>query len=251
MSDIKKKNDEMNIIDINNNENKSNADDSSNKIKDELNSEIDDNAIEELLILKQTIEEKNEIIEKIKKENEENKDLLIRMKADFENYKKRVREEQKDMVKFANQRLITDLLPIIDDFDRAISSVTDEIKNTSFYEGLCIVIKSFHNLLEKKYFLEKIDEKDVAFDPNYHEAISVIEDGNTKGMTIDKILQSGYKIESRILRTAKVVVRKGVENSQKNNSIKDLKKEEVDGQISDDNQDEIKNNPIDNIEINN
>ncbi|HQQ19614.1 MAG TPA: nucleotide exchange factor GrpE, partial [Exilispira sp.] len=78
----------------------------SNNIKNELNSDINDNAIEELLILRQTIEEKNEIIENLKKENEDLKNLSIRLKADFENYKKRVKEENKDLIRFSNQRLL-------------------------------------------------------------------------------------------------------------------------------------------------
>lgn len=182
--------------------------------KKDLTEEIEDNAIEELLILKQTIEEKNELIEKLKLENEETKNLLIRLKADFENYKKRVREEQKDMIKFSNIKLIMDLLPILDDLDRAVSSVSEEIKQSSFFEGLNMVKKSLHNLLEKKYYLESIDSENVVFDPNYHEAISLIEDNNIKGMIVDKVLQKGYKIDSRVLRSAKVVVKKGIVSSE-------------------------------------
>lgn len=191
-----------------------------NKLKDE----IEDNAIEELMILKQTIEEKNELIEKLKKESEENKELLIRLKADFENYKKRVREEQKDMVKFSNQKLISDLIPILDDLDRAIDSSSDEIKKTAFFEGLNMVIKSFHNILEKNYYLEKIEKENVIFDPHFHEAISVAEDPDIEGMIVSKVLQKGYKIDSRVLRTAKVVVKKGVE--KKDTNKEDKNKEE-------------------------
>lgn len=220
MSEVKK---DMNFnhIDTNEFEEKSDTNglskvntDSNEEIKEKLTDEIQDNAIEELLILKQTIEEKNELIEKLKKENEENKDLLIRLKADFENYKKRVREEQKDMVKFSNQRLITDLLPILDDFDRALDSASDEIKNSSFFEGLNMVVKSFHNILEKKYFLESIEGENIPFDPHFHEAISVIEDQGIEGMVVIKTLQKGYKIDSRVLRSAKVVVKKGVEKAK-------------------------------------
>lgn len=194
--------------------------------KEKLSEEIQDNAIEELLILKQTIEEKNEMIEKLKKENEETKDLLIRIKADFENYKKRVREEQKDMVKFSNQRLITDLLPVLDDLDRAIESASDDLKKSNFFDGLNMVIKSFHNILEKKYYLEKIKDEKVVFDPHFHEALSVIEDNNAEGMIVDKILQPGYKIDSRVLRSAKVVVRKGIDKTKKSDNEKNDEKVE-------------------------
>lgn len=196
--------------------NEVNMENSSSNLDNKLKDEIEDNAIEELMILKQTIEEKNELIEKLKKENEENKELLIRLKADFENYKKRVREEQKDMVKFSNQKLISDLIPILDDLDRAVDSSSDEIKKTAFFEGLNMVIKSFHNILEKNYYLEKIEKENVIFDPHFHEAISVIEEPDIEGMIVSKVLQKGYKIDSRVLRTAKVVVKKGVEKKDKN-----------------------------------
>ncbi len=243
MSDSKKKgNNNDNLI---NNESTSvdNSEMSINNIdsdvKKELSEEISDNAIEELLILKQTIEEKNELIEKIKNENEENKDLLIRLKADFENYKKRVREEQKEMIKFSNIKLISDLLPVLDDFDRAISSISDEFKNSSIFEGLNMVIKSFHNILEKKYYLEKINEENVPFDPHFHEAISVIEDKTIKGMYVEKVLQAGYKIDSRILRSAKVVVKKGLDNNKnsdenKSESNNDLQDKSIDESINKD-----------------
>jgi molecular chaperone GrpE len=220
MSDIDKIENNSNTL-SNNNLSNNQVNDNVNISKEELNEQIQDNAIEELLILKQTIEEKNEMIEKLKKENEETKDLLIRLKADFENYKKRVREEQKDMVKFSNQKLISDLLPVLDDLDRAIESVSDELKNSTFFDGLNMVVKSFHNILEKKYYLEKIKDEKVVFDPHFHEALSVVEDNNTDGMIVDKILQPGYKIDSRVLRSAKVVVRKGSDKAQKEDNTKD------------------------------
>ena len=116
----------------------------STNIKNELNSDINDNAIEELLILRQTIEEKNEIIENLKKENEDLKNLSIRLKADFENYKKRVKEENKDLIRFSNQRLLQDLLPIIDDFDRAIASIPADKMEDPIFKGLTIILTNFH-----------------------------------------------------------------------------------------------------------
>ncbi|MFN3412351.1 MAG: nucleotide exchange factor GrpE [Exilispira sp.] len=221
--------------------------------KKELTEEIEDNAIEELLILKQTIEEKNELIEKLKLENEETKNLLIRLKADFENYKKRVREEQKDMVKFSNIKLIIDLLPILDDLDRAVSSVSEEIKQSSFFEGLNMVKKSLHNLLEKKFYLESIDSENVVFDPNYHEAISLIEDNNIKGMIVDKVLQKGYKIDSRVLRSAKVVVRKGVVSSENESAKTNFNADNNDAEDSNfesDSEHKADNNNNNNCDIN-
>ncbi len=239
MSDNKNENNDITIIDYEGNLKKDEKKEEmnitnnlNNNIKEKLNEEINNNAIEELLILKQTIEEKNEVIEKLKKENEENKDLLIRLKADFENYKKRVRDEQKDMIKFSNQRLITDLLPVLDDLQRAIDSSSEEIKKSSFFEGLQMVVKSFYNILEKKYYLQKIDQSKVPFDPHFHEALSVIEDEEIDGMIVDTILQPGYKIDSRVLRSAKVVVKKGVEKKKvdENYSDKNSKIENTENQ---------------------
>ena len=179
----------------------------SNNIKNELNSDINDNAIEELLILRQTIEEKNEIIENLKKENEDLKNLSIRLKADFENYKKRVREENKDLIRFSNQRLLQDLLPIIDDFDRAIASIPADKIEDPIFKGLTIILTNFHNLLEQKYNLKKINELNVPFDPLLHEAISLVEDPSANGMMVAEVFLPGYKIDERVLRAAKVLVK--------------------------------------------
>lgn len=182
----------------------------SNNIKNELNSDINDNAIEELLILRQTIEEKNEIIENLKKENEDLKNLSIRLKADFENYKKRVKEENKDLIRFSNQRLLQDLLPIIDDFDRAIASIPADKIEDPIFKGLTIILTNFHNLLEQKYNLKKINELNVPFDPLLHEAISLVEDPSANGMMVAEVFLPGYKIDERVLRAAKVLVKRGV-----------------------------------------
>ncbi|HOV46689.1 MAG: nucleotide exchange factor GrpE [Spirochaetes bacterium] len=182
----------------------------SNNIKNELNSDINDNAIEELLILRQTIEEKNEIIENLKKENEDLKNLSIRLKADFENYKKRVKEENKDLIRFSNQRLLQDLLPIIDDFDRAIASIPADKMEDPIFKGLTIILTNFHNLLEQKYNLKKINELNVPFDPLLHEAISLVEDPSANGMMVAEVFLPGYKIDERVLRAAKVLVKRGV-----------------------------------------
>ncbi|HQJ41135.1 MAG TPA: nucleotide exchange factor GrpE [Exilispira sp.] len=181
----------------------------SNNIKNELNSDINDNAIEELLILRQTIEEKNEIIENLKKENEDLKNLSIRLKADFENYKKRVKEENKDLIRFSNQRLLQDLLPIIDDFDRAMASIPADKIEDPIFKGLTIILTNFHNLLEQKYNLKKINELNVPFDPLLHEAISLVEDPSANGMIVAEVFLPGYKIEERVIRAAKVLVKRG------------------------------------------
>jgi molecular chaperone GrpE len=181
----------------------------SNNIKNELNSDINDNAIEELLILQQAIEEKNEIIENLKKENEDLKNLSIRLKADFENYKKRVKEENKDLIRFSNQRLLQDLLPIIDDFDRAMASIPADKIEDPIFKGLTIILTNFHNLLEQKYNLKKINELNVPFDPLLHEAISLVEDPSANGMIVAEVFLPGYKIEERVIRAAKVLVKRG------------------------------------------
>lgn len=181
----------------------------SNNIKNELNSDINDNAIEELLILQQAIEEKNEIIENLKKENEDLKNLSIRLKADFENYKKRVKEENKDLIRFSNQRLLQDLLPIIDDFDRAMASIPADKIEDPIFKGLTIILTNFHNLLEQKYNLKKINELNVPFDPQLHEAISLVEDPSANGMIVAEVFLPGYKIEERVIRAAKVLVKRG------------------------------------------
>lgn len=133
-------------------------------------------------------------------------DKLIRQNADMVNYRKRKEEEVNRMLKFCNEDLIKDILPILDNFERAISmdtNLTDEEKK--FLDGFKMVYTHLQNVMEK-FDVKMIDTNNIPFNPVYHNAILLEKrEGVEPGMVIE-ILQKGYLLKDKVIRTAMVKV---------------------------------------------
>lgn len=136
-------------------------------------------------------------------EVEELKSALIRLQADFNNYRNRVNKEKAQMVKFATGSLIEKLLPVLDNFDRAIESCVD---NPSIVEGFSLIRADLMKTLEGQG-LEEIKSDGEVFDPNLHNAV-VMEDYDGESGIITETFQKGYKLGDRILRASMVKVSK-------------------------------------------
>ena len=147
-------------------------------------------------------------IEELKAENAEMKDKYLRLFAEFDNYKKRNIKEKLDLMKTAAQDTIQALLPVLDDFDRAKKSAEDESNDEMFSEGVTLVYKRLHSILEQKG-LQVMQVEGEDFDPEFHEAITEIPAPTPKmsGKIIDTI-EKGYTLNEKIIRYAKVVVGK-------------------------------------------
>ena len=133
-------------------------------------------------------------------------DKLIRQNADMVNYRKRKEEEVNKMLKFCHEDLIKDILPILDNFERAISmeaGLNEEEKK--FLDGFKMVYTHLQNVMEK-YDVKMIDGNNQPFDPVYHNAILLEKkEGVEPGMVIE-ILQKGYLLKDKVIRTAMVKV---------------------------------------------
>jgi molecular chaperone GrpE len=137
-------------------------------------------------------------------------DLYLRKAADFENFRKRMTREKQDAIDFANQSLLLDLIPIIDDFDRAIKAA-ESIASTSrefdsFYEGITLIEKRLISQLENKWGLKRFDSAGEAFDPNRHEAIMMDKSADVAEPVVQEDLLKGYTLKDRVVRSAKVKV---------------------------------------------
>ena len=128
-------------------------------------------------------------------------DMARRVQADFDNYRKRSQKEKEDYKAFATADLLSDLLTIVDDLDRALEHNKDD---NDFVTGVKSVRKNLMKVLESKG-LKEIDTSG-KFDPNYHEAFASVE-ADTDG-DIAEVFQKGYCIGTRVLRTAKVKITK-------------------------------------------
>ena len=153
---------------------------------------------------------KAELIEKIKEIQEsadKNYDLFMRSVAEFENSKKRFQKEKSDLIKFSNESLIKQLLLVIDNLEKAISASQDENSVEAVREGIELTLKGLVDTLERSG-LAQVEAEGKPFDPNFHEAISEMEDNKVEPGTVIQVLQKGYTLNERLIRPAMVVVSK-------------------------------------------
>lgn len=150
----------------------------------------------------------NKEIEQLNNSIKELEEKLQYSKAELINYRKRKDEEVTGMLKFANQDLILELLPVIDNFERAIKLADkDNEELAKFLEGFNMLYISIKDIL-KKFGVEEISDIDVAFDPNLHQAMLVEENKEKDNDIILEVLLKGYILKGRVIRPASVKVNK-------------------------------------------
>ncbi len=136
-------------------------------------------------------------------ELQETKDKYLRLYSEFENFRRRTSKEKIEMIDSANKELLSDILPVIDDFERASNSIKKE--NESDLEGYILIYQKLINTLEKYNVKKMVIKKGDEFDSEFHEAItSTPSEKKYKGKIID-VIENGYHIGDNILRFAKVV----------------------------------------------
>src|SRR6266404_2109536 len=140
---------------------------------------------------------------------EEHWDRLLRVTADFDNFKKRAAREKQDAIKYANESLLQKLIPILDNFEMAQSATqvarTDAAQ--SLQTGVNMIYQQLKNALSEAG-LEELDAASKTFDPNFHEAVSQQETNDLPEGQVAQQLRKGYKFRDRLLRPATVVVAK-------------------------------------------
>ncbi len=129
---------------------------------------------------------------------------LLRMQADFENYRKRVAREREDLLKYANEQLIMALLPVIDNFDRALSAKNDN--SEKLLAGVEMISRQLCDILAKEG-LEAVPAVGEQFNPEFHEAVMKEETGDYPENTVTEELRRGYLYKGRVIRPAMVKVR--------------------------------------------
>lgn len=156
-----------------------------------------------------TSDETNAIDERIaqlEKENAELKDQWLRAVADYKNFKRRVDQERSDLIKNAGAGILLKLLPILDDLERAMGSVSPEIAQTPWYSGFKLIPQKLNTLLESEG-VTAIESVGTDFDPNMHEAVIYEDAAGQEGKVVGD-LQRGYKLRDKVLRPSMVKVGK-------------------------------------------
>lgn len=135
----------------------------------------------------------------------ETQERLLRMAADFENYRKRIEREKQEYVKFAHERLLRDLLPVLDNLMRARQHARDARESPVLLSGLELVVGEFQKVLER-YGVTGIESVGQPFDPNVHEALQTVEVEDAEPGRVVEEVQRGYLLHGRVLRPALVSV---------------------------------------------
>lgn len=136
-----------------------------------------------------------------------NYDLFLRERAEMENFKRRMQREQSESVRFANEPLIRDLLPILDNLERAVSHAQGGGNGQPLVEGVNLVVRSFLDALEK-YGVTRVGAKGEQFDPSKHEAMAQVENVEVSPNTVVDEYCPAYLLHGRLLRPALVTVAK-------------------------------------------
>ncbi|SFA70138.1 molecular chaperone GrpE [Lentibacillus halodurans] len=145
-------------------------------------------------------------LDQLKQEKDDMYQRLLRVQAEFDNFKKRSQKEKEADRKYKAEEIVKELLPAIDNFERALQvEVTDETK--SFVEGVTMVYNQIKEAL-KSQGVEEIESVGKPFDPNIHHAVMQVEDEEAEADTVTEELQKGYYLKDRVIRPAMVKVNK-------------------------------------------
>lgn len=145
-------------------------------------------------------------VAELQQEVAELQDQLLRKQADFDNFRKRMIRDREEAVQFANQQILLDLTSIIDDFERAITSVDENTEVEAFKNGVALIEKQLTGMLERKWGLMRFDSLGQEFDPQRHEAVTTEPREDHETSIVIEDYQKGYMLNDRVLRSAKVKV---------------------------------------------
>jgi len=134
-------------------------------------------------------------------------DRLLRLHAEFENYKKRMARERSEFVKFANEALILEFLPVLDSLERALATARSAAEAQAVSEGLEIILRLFQTTLDK-VGVKAIEAVEREFDPNLHQAVAQVESPDGRDNIVMEEVRKGYLLEGRLLRPSMVKVSK-------------------------------------------
>lgn len=153
------------------------------------------------------IEDLRKRLEEKEKEAKENLDRLLRIAADFENFKKRASKEKEDWLKFANEDLIRSILPFIDNLERAVNHAEKVVDTGVLIEGIKLTLQQIHQALNR-FGLVPFESVGKPFDPERHEAMLMVETDQHEPNQVVEEFQRGYLLNERLLRPATVSVAK-------------------------------------------
>ncbi len=168
-----------------------------NAQEEQLNTEAENSSEEK--------DEEESLEEKLQREVAEAKDKYLRLYSEFENFRRRTAKEKIDLIGSANKGLVEELVPIIDDFERALKSLDGKEELATAKEGTELIYNKFKRVLENKGLKKMEVEKGADFDDDFHEAITQIPAGDEMAGKVVDVVENGYFLNEKVVRFAKVV----------------------------------------------
>lgn len=144
-------------------------------------------------------------LEDVREQLRLSEEKVLRLAADFDNTRKRLEREKGSLLKYAEENILRELLPGIDNLERALEQGRDVPEAAGFFEGVELTLKGFLGTLEK-FGVKPIESIGKSFDPNIHEALAMEESSDSPANTVLKEFQKGYYYKDRLLRATKVIV---------------------------------------------
>lgn len=172
-----------------------------------LNEENVETAVEENVLEQEAAEsvetgEAENLQEALNQKNE----ALLRTVAEYQNYRKRVEKEKQDLIKYANEKIMKDLIGVNDNFERAISAIDRENEEIAgVISGIEMIKKNFDDILER-YGVKEIEAEGFEFNPEHHHAVMTEDREGVEGNTVLEVFQKGYTLHERVIRPAMVKV---------------------------------------------
>ncbi len=177
------------------------------KKQDTSSEELNENQVENPTNENETIVEESKSTEpSLEDQLKESNDKFIRLYAEFENFRKRTNKEKVDLLSYASEGVLKDMLPVMDDFERAIDNNQNIVDPTALKEGFQLIYTKFKHLLDAKG-VKQMESTGMAFDSEIHEAIANVPapSEDMKGKVVDAV-EKGYYLNDKVIRFAKVIV---------------------------------------------
>lgn len=198
-----------------------NADQDQAEIETEDDSDLQESSAEE-----KDVEEKadftlEEVLEKLAEEKEgaaRARDDLLRVQAEMQNMRRRTEQDIEKAHKYGQEKFSIELLTVMDNLERALAAASDYEDETvkAIYEGVDLTLKSFTDCFNR-FHIGSVDPMGEPFDPQLHQAVTILENSDVEPNTVIEVMQKGYTLHGRVIRPAMVVVSKEPESENKNN----------------------------------
>ena len=198
-----------------------NSDQDQAEIETEDDTDLQESSAEEKDVEEQADFTLEEVLEKLAEEKEgaaRARDDLLRVQAEMQNMRRRTEQDIEKAHKYGQEKFSTELLTVMDNLERALAAASDHEDETvkAIYEGVDLTLKSFTDCFNR-FHIGSVDPMGEPFDPQLHQAVTILENPDVEPNTVIEVMQKGYTLHGRVIRPAMVVVSKEPESENKNN----------------------------------